>query len=129
MDFACGKQHHAMGPEFQGVKTHKVPVTLALAALALAVACGNPNGLHSGLNVLSGANLSDTVGSILKPPLTVQLVDGDLQPLSGRTVYFNTGGRVLVAPLDQPGSGINRMGVTTDASGQAADPSISSQPT
>ena len=94
--------------------------TVAYVCIAFGFACGNPNGLHSGLNILSGANLSDTVGSILKPPLTVQLVDGDLQPLSGQTVYFNTGGPVLVAPLNQPGSGINRMGVSTDASGQAA---------
>ena len=107
-------------PGYREGKTRKISVTITLGTLASAVACGNPNGLHSGLNIVSGPNLSDTVGSILKPPLTVQLVDGNLQPLSGQTVYFNTGGPLLVAPLDQPGSGINRMGLTTDASGQAA---------
>ena len=98
----------------------KVLVTLAFGGLVFGLACGNPNGPSSGLNIVSGANLSDTVGSILKPPLTVQLLDGNLQPLSGQTVYFNTSSLVLVAPIDDPGFVINRLPVITDASGQAA---------
>jgi hypothetical protein len=99
---------------------HKVVVSFACLGLAASFGCGNPSGPRSGLNIVSGAGLSDTVGSTLKPPLTVQLLDGDLQPLSGQTVYFNTDGPVLVAPLDEPGFGINRLPGITDASGEAS---------
>jgi len=97
----------------------KVLGTVAFGGLAFALACGDTSGPRSGLNIISGAGLSDTVGSILKPPLTVVLLDGNLQPMSGQTVYFNSG-TVLVAPIDDPGFVINRLPVITDASGQAA---------
>ena len=93
---------------------------ISCASVALGVACGNPNGPRSGLNIVSGANGSDTVLSIFKPPLTVQLLDGNLQPMSGQTVYFNTNGFVLVAPIDDPGFVIDRLPATTDASGDAS---------
>jgi hypothetical protein len=96
-----------------------VLVTLAFGGLALALACGDTSGPRSGPNIMSGAGLSDTVGSILKPPLTVVLLDGNLQPMSGQTVYFNSG-TVLVAPIDDPGFVINRLPVITDGNGQAA---------
>lgn len=95
-------------------------VTSAFCGLALALACGNPSGPQTGLNIVSGANVSDTVLSIFKPPLTVQLLDGDLQPMSGQTVYFNTNGFVLVAPINDPGFVIDRLPVITDASGDAS---------
>src|SRR6266550_3330027 len=95
-------------------------VLVAVIFGSLAVACGNPSGPRSGLNILSGDNMSDTVGSVLHPPLTVELLDGDLQPISGDTVYFSSGGPVLVAPINDPGFVINRLPAITDASGQAA---------
>jgi hypothetical protein len=98
----------------------KVLVTVAFGGLAFALGCGDTSGPRSGLNIVSGANVSDTVLSIFKPPLTVQLLDGNLQPMSGQTVYFNTNGFVLVAPIDDPGFVINRLPVITDASGDAA---------
>src|SRR5438105_2243684 len=98
----------------------RVFVTVAFGALAFMFACGNPSGPRSGLNVLSGAGLSDTVLSTFKPPLTVQLLDGNLQPMSGQTVYFNTNGFVLVAPMDNPGFVIDRLPVITDANGDAS---------
>ena len=94
--------------------------TVAYVCIAFGFACGNPNGLRSGLNIVSGANVSDTVLSIFKPPLTVQLLDGDLQPMPGQTVYFNTNGFVLVAPINDPGFVIDRLPATTDASGDAS---------
>jgi Tol biopolymer transport system component len=95
-------------------------VTAAFIALALSSACGDPTGPHPGLNILSGGGLSDTVGTTFRPPLTVQLLDGNLQPVSGQTVYFGTGGPVLVAPISDPGFVIDRLPVITDANGQAA---------
>jgi len=97
-----------------------VLLTLAFGGLAFAFACGDTSGPRSGLNIVSGANVSDTVLSIFKPPLTVQLLDGNLQPMSGQTVYFNTNGFVLVAPIDDPGFVIDRLPATTDASGDAS---------
>src|SRR5438132_3946581 len=97
-----------------------VLLTLAFGGLAFAFACGDTSGPRSGLNIVSGANVSDTVLSIFKPPLTVQLLDGNLQPMSGQTVYFNTNGFVLVAPIDDPGFVIDRLPVITDASGDAS---------
>jgi hypothetical protein len=98
----------------------KVLVAVAVGGLALALACGDTSGPRSGINIVSGANLSDTVLSTFKPPLTVQLLDGNLQPMSGQTVYFNTNGFVLVAPMDDPGFVIDRLPVITDASGDAS---------
>src|SRR5256885_10035313 len=98
----------------------RVSVIIALGGLPLGFACGNPSGPHSGINIVSGANLSDTVLSTFKPPLTVVLLDGDRQPMSGQTVYFNTNGFVLVAPIDDPGFVIDRLPVITDASGYAS---------
>ncbi len=96
-------------------------LTVALAALGFTLACGNSSGPNSGLDILSGDHLSDTVGSILKPPLTVELLDNNHQPDSGQTVYVSSSaGPVLVAPIDDPGFVINRLPVITDASGQAA---------
>ena len=97
-----------------------VLLTLAFGGLAFAFACGDTSGPRSGLNIVSGANVSDTVLSIFKPPLTVQLLDRNLQPMSGQTVYFNTNGFVLVAPIDDPGFVIDRLPATTDASGDAS---------
>lgn len=98
----------------------KILLTLALCGLGFTFACGDASGPRSGLNIISGDNLSDTVGSILKPALTVELLDGNLQPMSGQTIYFNTSSVLLVAPIDDPAFVINRLPVTTDASGQAA---------
>lgn len=95
-------------------------VTLAFGGLAFAFACSDTSGPRSGLNIVSGAGVSDTVLSTFKPPLTVQLLDGNLNPMSGQTVYFNTNGFVLVAPIDNPGFVIDRLPVITDASGYAS---------
>ena len=96
-------------------------LTVALAALGFTLACGDSSGPRPGLNILSGDHLSDTVGSILKPPLTVELLDGNQQPVSGQTVYFSSSaGPVLVAPIDDPGFVTGRLPVITDANGQAA---------
>jgi len=57
-------------------------ITVAFSDLTLALACGDPNGPRSGLNILSGDQLSDTVGSLFRPSLTIQVLDGNLQPLS-----------------------------------------------
>src|SRR6266700_2465260 len=40
--------------------------------------------------------------------------------MSGQTVYFNTNGFVLVAPIDDPGFVIDRLSATTDSSGDAS---------
>ena len=98
----------------------RVVVTSAFCGLALALACGDTSGPRSGLNVVSGAGVSDTVLSTFKPPLTVQLLDGNLDPMSGQTVYFNTNGFVLAAPIDDPGFVTDRLPVITDASGDAS---------
>src|SRR5438128_10341780 len=98
----------------------KVLVALAFSVLAFSLGCGDTSGPHAGLNIVSGAGVSDTVRSTFKPPLTVQLLDGNLQPMSGQTVYFNTNGFVLVAPIDDPGFVIDRLPATTDASGDAS---------
>ena len=95
----------------------KILVTVAFVGCAATLACGNPNGPRAGLTIVSGDKASDTVGSIFKPPLTVVLLDGNLQPMQGQTVYFNTNGFVLVAPIEDPGFVINRLPATTDASG------------
>jgi len=89
----------------------------ALCCLAATLACSDTSGPHAGLNVVSGAGVSDTVLSTFKPPLTVQLLDGDRQPMSGQTVYFNTNGFVLAAPIDDPGFVTDRLPVITDAQG------------
>src|SRR3989440_8021673 len=98
----------------------KVLVTFAFCGLAVAFACGDTSGPRAGLNVVSGAGVSDTVLSTFKPPLTVRLLDGDRQPMSGQTVYFNTNGFVLAAPIDDPGFVTDRLPVITDASGDAS---------
>jgi len=97
-----------------------VLLTLAFGGLAFAFGCGDTSGPRAGLNVVSGAGVSDTVLSTFKPPLTVQLLDGDRQPMSGQTVYFNTNGFVLAAPIDDPGFVTDRLPVITDASGDAS---------
>src|SRR5213080_154965 len=98
----------------------KVLVTFAFCGLAVAFACGDTSGPRAGLNIVSGAGVSDTVLSTFKPPLTVQLLDGDRQPMSGQTVYFNTDGFVLAAPIDDPGFVTDRLPVITNASGDAS---------
>jgi len=97
-----------------------VLLTLAFGGLAVAFGCGDTSGPRAGLNIVSGGGGTDTVLSIFKPPLTVQLLDGDRQPMSGQTVYFNTNGFVLAAPIDDPGFVIDRLPVITDASGDAS---------
>src|SRR5258708_3828926 len=97
----------------------RVVVTVACVGLALLSACSDPTGPRPGLNILSGGGLSDTVGTTFRPPLTIQLLDGDLHPVSGQTVYFNTDGPVLVAPISDPGFVTDRFPVTTDANGLA----------
>ena len=94
-------------------------LTAALGALAFALACGDSSGPRAGLNILSGDNLSDTVGSTLTPPLTVELLDGNNEPISGQTVYFGSG-TVLLAPIGDPGSVTDRLPVVTNGGGQAA---------
>src|SRR5258708_8884101 len=84
---------------------------------ALLIACSDPSGPHAGINIVSGSNLSDTVASIFSPSLVVQLLDGNLQPMSGQTAYFNTNPFVLLAPVVDPGFVIDRLPVTTDAGG------------
>ncbi|HMC17586.1 MAG TPA: hypothetical protein VKH16_00085, partial [Gemmatimonadales bacterium] len=98
----------------------KVLVTFAFCGLAVAFACGDTSGPRAGLNIVSGAGLSDTVLSTFKPPLTVALLDGNRQPMSGQTVYFNTNGFVLVAPIDDPEFVRNRLPAITDSSGHAS---------
>ena len=98
----------------------KVLVTFAFCGLAVAFACGDTSGPRAGLNIVSGAGVSDTVLSTFKPPLTVQLLDGNRQPMSGQTVYFNTNGFVLAAPIDDPGFVTDRLPVITNASGDAS---------
>ena len=93
---------------------------LAGLAVVLCCSCGDPSGPRPGLNLVQGGGASDTVGTRLHPPLTVQLLDSHRNPVPGATVYFGTGGPVLVAPLDDPSFVINRLPVITDASGQAA---------
>ena len=93
----------------------------ALAGLAVAFCCScDLFGLGGGLKLVHGPSASDTVGTRLNPPLTVVLQDSHGNAISGATVYFGTGGPVLVAALDDPGFLINRLPVITDASGQAA---------
>lgn len=77
-------------------------------------------GPSAGIHVVSGANESDTVLSIFKTPLTVQLLGHGGNPLSGQTVYFNTNGIVLVAQLDDPGFATNRQPAITDGNGHAS---------
>src|SRR2546421_10310457 len=83
-------------------------------------ACGDTSGPRAGLNIVSGAGGSDTVLSTFKPPLTVALLDGNRQPMSGQTVYFNPNGFVLVAPIDDPEFVRDRLPVITDSSGYAS---------
>src|SRR5205807_8244982 len=81
----------------------RVFVTVAFGALAFMLASGNPSGPLSGLNVPSVAGPSDTVLTTYTPPLTLQLLDRPLQPLTGKTLYLNTHGCVLVPPTDHLG--------------------------
>jgi hypothetical protein len=94
-------------------------VALGLAA-AVCCSCGDPSGPRVGLNLVQGGNASDTVGTRLQPPLTVVLLDSHHKPISGATVYFGTGGPVLVSALDDPSFLTNRLPVITDGAGQAA---------
>src|SRR6267378_1072008 len=93
---------------------------LAGLAVGLCCSCGDPSGPRGGLNLVQGGNTSDTVGTRLQPPLTVLLLDSHRQPIPGATVYFGTGGPVLVSALDDPGFLTNRLPVITDGAGQAA---------
>jgi hypothetical protein len=95
-------------------------VTAGIGVTVFALACADPTSPHSVLTILSGGGLSDTISSILHPPLTVQLLDNNRQPFAGQTVYFGTGGPVLVAPIDDPGFVINRLPAITDENGQAS---------
>lgn len=89
------------------------------SGVVAAFGCGDSSGLHGGLNILYGDHAADTVGSVVKPAFTVQLVDGDLSPMAGQTIYFGSDG-VLIAPVDDPSFQTNRFPVTTDANGIAA---------
>src|SRR3989442_6675059 len=93
---------------------------LAGLAVGLCCSCSDPSGSRAGLNLVQGGNASDTVGTRLQPPLTVLLLDSHEQPIPGATVYFGTGGPVLVSALDDPGFLTNRLPIITDATGQAA---------
>lgn len=97
-----------------------VTAIVVSAVCGCLLTCSNPSGPHSGLDIVSGAGLTDTVGAFMNPPLTVVLLDDNLLPMSGQAVYFNTNGFVLVAPRDDAGFVINRLPVTTDASGYAS---------
>jgi hypothetical protein len=92
-------------------------VTALVGSVALGCDIFGPG---AGIHVVSGANGSDTVLSIFKLPLTVQLLGHGGNPLSGQTVYFNTNGFVLVAQLDDPGFATNRQPVITDGNGDAS---------
>ncbi len=93
----------------------------SVAGLALAFCCScDLFGPGGGLKLVHGPNPSDTVGTRLNPPLAVVLQDSHGNPISGATVYFGTGGPVLVAALDDPSFVINRLPIITDANGQAA---------
>ncbi len=93
----------------------------ALAGLAVAFCCScDLLGLGGGLKVVQEPNASDTVGTRLNPPLIVELQDSHGHPISDATVYFGTGGPVLVAALDDPSFFINRLPVITDGQGRAA---------
>jgi len=94
-------------------------VMAVLGSTVLTLAC-DISGPGAGIHVVSGANVSDTVLSIFKPALTVQLLDRHGNPMSGQDVYFNTNGFVLVAPIDDPGFVINRLPATTDGNGYAS---------
>ncbi len=98
----------------------KGQIAFAGLAVALCCTCSDPSGPRPGLNLVQGGDASDTVGTRLHPPLTVSVLDSHRDPIPGVTVYFGTGGPVLVAALDDPGFLINRLPVITDASGQAA---------
>ncbi len=98
----------------------KVLILDTLGSVAVALACGDTNGPRAGRTILSGDHVSDTVLSIFKPPLTVELLDDNHQPMQGQTVYFNANGFVLVAPIDDPGFVIDHLPVITDGSGRAA---------
>ncbi len=103
------------------VASPRVGLGAFILSLAFGLAaCGDTSGPRAGLNIVSGAGLSDTVLSTFKPPLTVQLLDGNRQPMSGQTVYFNTNGFVLASPIDDPGFVTDRLPVITDASGDAS---------
>ena len=95
-------------------------IILVLGSLAAALTCSNPTGERQGLNIVSGGSGTDTISSIIHPPFTVQLLDGNLNPLANQTVYFETDGPMLVAPLDDAGFVINRLPVITDHDGIAA---------
>ena len=97
-----------------------VPAIVVSGVCTCLLTCSNPNGPRAGLSIVSGGQGSDTVGAVLKPPLTVVLLDDNLLPMSGQTVYFNANGFVLVAPRDDAGFVIDRLPVTTDASGYAS---------
>jgi hypothetical protein len=96
------------------------PSALAGLAVAICCSCGDPSGPRPGLNLVQGGGGSDTVGTRLHPPLTVQLLDSHRNPVPGATVYFGTGGPVLVSALDDPGFLTDRLPVITNAAGQAA---------
>lgn len=93
----------------------------ALAGLTVVFCCScDLLGLGGGLKIVRAPSASDTVGTRLSIPLTVVLENSHGDPISGATVYFGTGGPVLVAPLDDPSFVINRLPVITDGAGQAA---------
>jgi len=98
-------------------RTYAIVLTALVGSVALGCDIFGPG---AGIHVVSGANGSDTVLSIFKPPLTVQLLGRGGNPLSGQTVYFNTDGIVLVAQLDDPGFATNRMPAITDGNGNAS---------
>ena len=98
-------------------RTYAIVVTALVGSVALGCDIFGPG---AGIHVVSGANGSDTVLSIFKPPLTVQLLGDGGNPLVGQTVYFNTDGIVLVAQLDDPGFATNRQPVITDGNGEAS---------
>jgi len=97
-----------------------MPAIIVSGACACLLTCGNPNGPRAGLTIVSGANLTDTVGSVMKPALGVVLLDDNLRPMSGQTIQFKTNNFVLVAPIGDPGSALNGLPVITDASGYAS---------
>jgi hypothetical protein len=105
-----------------GSNTFVMRVLGALAGLGLALCCSCSDlfGPPHGLKLVQGGDASDTVGTRLSPPLTIVLLDSHGNPIPGATVYFGTGGPVLVAALDDPGFVINRLPVITDGAGQAA---------
>ena len=107
------------------------PGSTMVAMVLAAYACGGVDepSFDPGLQIVSGAGQSDTVGVHLAPPLTVRLSDSAGKPLPGVEITFQSVNCTLearppcpvwVAPVGTELSGISFVSDTTDAGGEAA---------